>query len=137
MYAGDSRTPSAAIAEGSGINATQGESLGEPGTAVEVIELANGETIWRVENCSFIQLDYLLKIIRSIVNGLRDDDAESFYDNRASFASEYSGEGGFRVFFKEHGRKGSKGSNTSLLSRKKHQASTSQRPETKVRALQY
>ena len=58
MYAGDSRTPSAAIAEGSGINATQGESLGEPGTAVEVIELANGETIWRVENCSFIQLDY-------------------------------------------------------------------------------
>ena len=69
--------------------------------------------------------------IRSIVNGLRDDDAESFYDNRASFTSEYSAEG-VKVFFKEHGRKGSKSSNTSLLSRKKQQNSASQRPETKV-----
>ena len=68
---------------------------------------------------------------RSIVNGLRDDDAESFYDNRASFTSEYSTEG-VRVFFKEHVRKTSKSSTTSLLSRKKQQGSASQRPETKV-----
>lgn len=68
---------------------------------------------------------------RSIVNGLRDDDTESFYDNRASFTSEYSAEG-VRVFFKEHGRKNSKSSNTSLLSRKKPQNPSSQRPETKV-----
>lgn len=67
---------------------------------------------------------------RSIVNGLRDDDAESFYDNRASFASEYSGDG-VKVFFKEHGRKTSKSSNSSFLSRKK-QPSSSLRPETKV-----
>jgi serine/arginine repetitive matrix protein 2 len=74
--------------------------------------------------------------IRSIVNGLRDEDAESFYDNRASFASEYSGEG-VKVSFKEHGRKSSKSSNTSFVSRKamkpSSSASASQRPETKVR----
>ena len=61
------------------------------------------------------------------MNGLRDDDAESFYDSRRSFASEYSGEG-VKVFFKEHGRKGSRGSNASFLSRKKHlQPSSSNR----------
>lgn len=65
------------------------------------------------------------------MNGLRDDDAESFYDNRASFTSEYSAEG-VRVFFKEHARKTSKSSNTSLLSRKKQPGTASQRPETKV-----
>lgn len=74
--------------------------------------------------------------LRSIVNGLRDDDAESFYDNRQSFASEYSGDG-VKVFFKEHGRKSSKSSNASFVSRKKQQqplaTSASQRPETKVR----
>ncbi|KAI0691190.1 hypothetical protein BC835DRAFT_1417305 [Cytidiella melzeri] len=115
MYAGDSRTPSTAFADGgaSSSQATQGEAAGEGGPAVEVVELANGETIW------------------SIVNGLRDDDTDSFYDNRASFTSEYSAEG-VRVFFKEHGRKTSKSSNTSLLSRKKQQGSASQRPETKV-----
>ncbi|KAI0340118.1 hypothetical protein BDW22DRAFT_1360638 [Trametopsis cervina] len=116
MYAGDSRTPSAAFADGHGIGggpAGQGDTNGETGPAVEVIELASGETIW------------------SIVNGLRDDDTESFYDNRASFTSEYSAEG-VRVFFKEHGRKNSKSSNTSLLSRKKPQNPSSQRPETKV-----
>lgn len=87
----------------------------EPGAAVEVLELANGETIW------------------SIVNGLRDDDEESFYGNRASFVSEYSlrDNEGVQVFFKEHGRKGSKDSQASFLSRKKTTQS-SKRPETKV-----
>ncbi|KAI0086622.1 hypothetical protein BDY19DRAFT_995640 [Irpex rosettiformis] len=116
MYAGDVRTPAAAHVDGipSGSQSVQGEAGGvEAGAAVEVIELANGETIW------------------SIVNGLRDDDAESFYDNRTSFTSEYSAEG-VRVFFKEHARKSSKSSTTSLLSRKKQQGSASQRPETKV-----
>ena len=66
------------------------------------------------------------------MNGLRDDDTESFYDNRRSFASEYSAEG-VKVLFKEHGRKGSKGSNASFLSRKKQLQVPSTRPETKVR----
>ena len=69
---------------------------------------------------------------------MRDDDAESFYDNRASFASDYSGEG-VKVSFKEHGRKSSKSSNTSFVSRKATKqpsaASASQRPETKVRTI--
>ncbi|KAH9063722.1 hypothetical protein EDB83DRAFT_2519878 [Lactarius deliciosus] len=87
----------------------------EPGAAVEVLELANGETIW------------------SIVNGLRDDDEESFYGNRASFVSEYSlrDNEGVQVFFKEHGRKGSKDSQASFVSRKKP-AQGPKRPETKV-----
>jgi len=88
----------------------------DPGAAVEVLELANGETIW------------------SIVNGLRDDDDESVYGNRASFVSEYSvrDNEGVQVFFKEHGRKGSKDSQASFLSRKKPTTQGSKRPETKV-----
>ena len=49
MYAGDSRAPSAAFAEGQSGQPVQGEITGDTGTAVEVIELANGETIWCVE----------------------------------------------------------------------------------------
>ncbi|KAI0259943.1 hypothetical protein BC834DRAFT_590323 [Gloeopeniophorella convolvens] len=86
----------------------------EPGAAVEVLELANGETIW------------------SIVNGLRDDDEESFYGNRASFVSEYSlRDEGVQVFFKEHNRTGSKDSQASFLSRRKT-LQNPKRPETKV-----
>ena len=71
---------------------------------------------------------------RSIVNGLRDDDDESVYGNRASFVSEYSlrDNEGVQVFFKEHGRKGSKDSQASFLSRKKPTTQGSKRPETKV-----
>lgn len=72
---------------------------------------------------------------RSIVNGLRDDDTESFYGSRTSFASEYSvrepngsNNDGMQVFVKEHGAKG--GGNPTFLSRKKSQ--TKSRPETKV-----
>jgi hypothetical protein len=70
---------------------------------------------------------------RSIVNGLRDDDEESFYGNRASFVSEYSlrDNDGVQVFFKEHGRTGSKDSQASFLSRKKTPQGP-KRPETKV-----
>ena len=82
---------------------------------------------------------------RSIVNGLRDDDGESFYGDRASFYSEYSvKDDNMKLFFKEHERKSSKGSVNSFLSRRKSQtqpspSSTPQqpakpaaRPETKV-----
>ncbi|KAJ7083828.1 hypothetical protein C8R43DRAFT_1052001 [Mycena crocata] len=93
---------------------TQNGPISESGPAVEVIELANGETIW------------------SIVNGLRDEDDDTDgYANRASFASEYSvreGGDGVQVFFKEHGRKGS---SSSFLPRKKIVPGKS-RPETKV-----
>jgi len=89
------------------------ETPSESGPALEVIELANGETIW------------------SIVNGLRDDDTESLYASRTSFASEYSvREGtdeGVQVFFKEHARKNSGNS----FPRKKPLPGMS-RPETKV-----
>lgn len=71
--------------------------------------------------------------LRSIVNGLRDDDGESFYGDRTSFASEYSlrDNDGVKVFFKEHGRKSSKGSHSSFISRKR-QTQVPLRPETKV-----
>jgi serine/arginine repetitive matrix protein 2 len=76
---------------------------------------------------------------RSIVNGLRDDDDdESYYGNRASFVSEYSvRDEGVQVFFKEHGRTGSKDSQSSFLSRKSRKKATQgeKRPETKVRRI--
>ncbi|KAJ6496532.1 hypothetical protein C8R47DRAFT_1114440 [Mycena vitilis] len=101
-------------AAGSLADTSQNGPVSEAGPAVEVIELANGETIW------------------SIVNGLRDEDDDTDgYANRASFASEYSireGGDGVQVFFKEHGRKGS---GSSFLPRKKAAPSKS-RPETKV-----
>jgi serine/arginine repetitive matrix protein 2 len=73
--------------------------------------------------------------IRSIVNGLRDDDIDSAYPSRASFASEYSGQDGnnepVQVRFKQHGRSGSVGS-ASSFNRSKKQVSGNVRPETKV-----
>ena len=72
---------------------------------------------------------------RSIVNGLRDDDEESFYGNRTSFVSEYSvRDDGVQMFFKEHGRTGSKDSQSSFLSRKRP-SQAQKRPETKVRSI--
>ncbi|KII89004.1 hypothetical protein PLICRDRAFT_160024 [Plicaturopsis crispa FD-325 SS-3] len=100
---------------------SNGENMptSESGPAVEVIELANGETIW------------------SIVNGLRDDDLESNFGSRASFASEYSlrdtSADAVQVFFKDHTRKTSKDSNSSYVSRSKKLAPPgAHRPETKV-----
>ena len=86
----------------------------------------------------------LTRLPRSIVNGLRDnglrdDDGESFYGDRASFYSEYSvkDDSNVKLFFKEHERKSSKGSVNSFLSRKKslqqQQPKGTNRPETKVR----
>ncbi|THH32978.1 hypothetical protein EUX98_g1207 [Antrodiella citrinella] len=98
----------------SGSQMYQEDATGDGMPAVEVVELANGDTIW------------------SIVNGLRDDDVESYFGGeRASFASEYSArDEGVKISFKEHGRKSSKSSNNSLLGRKKPQGVN--RPETKV-----
>ncbi|TFY79300.1 hypothetical protein EWM64_g4710 [Hericium alpestre] len=122
MYAGDGKPSISVTGEASTDPAAvqmnfDGLSNMEPGSAVEVLELANGETIW------------------SIVNGLRDDDTESYYGNRASFRSEYSfrDNDGVQVFFKDHGRKTSKDSNASYLSRRKtYQSQAPKRPETKV-----
>ncbi|KAG5652341.1 hypothetical protein H0H81_005362 [Sphagnurus paluster] len=119
MYAGESRYPSATPNE-PGPSRIQDDSALAPesGAAVELIHLANGETIW------------------NIVNGLRedDDDDASIYTKRTSYASEYSprgtNDGGLQIFVKEHGRSSSKGSGSSFISRKKPQGKL--RPETKV-----
>jgi serine/arginine repetitive matrix protein 2 len=73
---------------------------------------------------------------RSIVNGLRDDDEESYW-NRTSFVSEHSvRDEGVQVFFREHGRTGSKDSQSSFLSRKSRKATQGEkRPDTKVRRI--
>ncbi|TFK88789.1 hypothetical protein K466DRAFT_520221 [Polyporus arcularius HHB13444] len=116
MYSGDNRGPPLSADSPGG--ASPHDAVPEAGQALEVIELANGETIW------------------SIVNGLRDDDGESFYGDRASFYSEYSvkDDSNVKLLFKEHERKSSKGSVNSFLSRKKslQQSKGSARPETKV-----
>jgi len=90
-------------------------------SALEVIEYANGETIWNV------------------VNSLRDEDVESIYPSasRASISSEYSmpreNSDGIQLFFKEHKKSMSKESNSSASSRRRPTpATTALRPETKV-----
>ncbi|EAU88232.2 hypothetical protein CC1G_03904 [Coprinopsis cinerea okayama7 len=115
---GDSRATSMMVDPNNHDNRGEGHLPAESTTGVEVIELANGETIWK------------------IVNGLRDDDDDSFYPSqRNSISSEYSTrEGtteGLQVFVKEHVRSGSKGSHASFLSRKKSGAGKA-RPDTKI-----
>lgn len=136
MYAGD-RATSAGLSDHETSPTSPLDSQGNPelGRGVEVIELANGETIWlvgvsRTPGCFLTEM-----YIRSIVNGLRDEDAESVYASRNSFASDYSMQppngDGVQVVFKEHNRAGSKGSNSSFLSRKRLPTGKN-RPETKV-----
>ncbi|KAG5647136.1 hypothetical protein DXG03_001091 [Asterophora parasitica] len=123
MYAGEYRSPSATPNESGPSSRPQDDlAVGEgAGAAVELIQLANGQTIW------------------NIVNGLReeDDDDMSVYTRRTSFASEYHPRGvnggsdaGIQMFVKEHRRSGSRGSASSFLSRKKNQGKS--RPETKI-----
>ncbi|KAG6831191.1 hypothetical protein H0H92_012331 [Tricholoma furcatifolium] len=123
MYAGgEARSASTAPNDPGTSRPSQDDSALAPDSgaaAVELIHLANGETIW------------------NIVNGLREEeDDESVYTRRTSFASEYGPRGtngeGLQVFVKEHGhgRSGSKGSTSSFLSRKRGQGLP--RPETKV-----
>ncbi|KAG7452682.1 uncharacterized protein BT62DRAFT_925232 [Guyanagaster necrorhizus] len=105
MYAGDNKPN----AQSSVPNERAGPSEAT-GPSIEVIELANGETIW------------------SIVNGLRDDDSESLYASRTSLASEYDvHDEDMQVYVREHLRK----SVASNYSPQKPQGK-SPRPETKV-----
>ena len=72
---------------------------------------------------------------RQIVNGLRDEDAESIYTGRTSFASEYDNDDSVQLYFKEHQRSGSQGSQSSFFSRRKSvkgKGGGQVRPETKV-----
>ncbi|KAL1748097.1 hypothetical protein HDZ31DRAFT_30346 [Schizophyllum fasciatum] len=108
MYSGEPRP-------GTSQEAEQGA-----GPGVEVIELANGEVIW------------------SIVDGLRDDDRESLYTGRASFASEYSvGGDSMQVTFKDR-TQGNKRQSLrssafgSSLKPPSAPAAAAARPETKV-----
>ncbi|KAF9246121.1 hypothetical protein BU15DRAFT_84928 [Melanogaster broomeanus] len=115
MYSGESKHTSAVVDDAGTGRGQDGTALQE-GPAVEVIEMANGETIW------------------SIVNGLRDDDIESLHASRTSLGSEYSTRengDGMQIFVKEHARTTSKGSTPSFLSRKRTSQSKN-RPETKV-----
>lgn len=75
------------------------------------------------------------------MSGLRsDEDEESIYTGRASFASEYSAGAqvgqdwdNMQVTVKEHTRSGSRGSYSSFaLKNKKQSAQSKNRPETKV-----
>lgn len=116
MYVGESKNPNAPADDAVDIGSSHEEGHLD-GAALELIEMANGETIW------------------SIVNGLRDDDLESVYASRTSLASEYSlrdNTEGLQVFVKEHGKSTSKGSGSSFLSRKKPPSQSKNRPETKV-----
>ncbi|OAX39192.1 hypothetical protein K503DRAFT_856203 [Rhizopogon vinicolor AM-OR11-026] len=116
MYTGESKHANTPAEDAVDIGSSH-EAEGYPeGAALEVVEMANGETIW------------------SIVNGLRDDDLESAYASRTSLTSEYSlreNPEGLQVFVKEHGRSASKSSNSSFLSRKKPSQNRT-RPDTKV-----
>ncbi|CAA7265440.1 unnamed protein product [Cyclocybe aegerita] len=116
MYAGESRGASM-MATDHAPSDPKGENAADPGPALEVIELANGETVW------------------SIINSLRDADEDSIYSGRASFASEYSSRepisDTLQPFVKDHNRSGSRGSVSSFISRKKTQPGKI-RPETKV-----
>lgn len=67
MYAGDSRGTSAAVPDGMVAGTSQqGEALPEPGQALEVIELANGETIWSVLSRSFLM--FVRSLTRAATN---------------------------------------------------------------------
>ena len=136
MYAGDNRGQHLSAESPGG--ASPHDAIPEAGPALELIEMANGETIWYALAAllkGFVGCNLTL-LFRSIVNGLRDDDGESFYGDRASFYSEYSvkDDSNMKLFFKEHERKSSKGSVNSFLSRKKSQQQPkgAARPETKV-----
>jgi len=115
MYTGENKQTNIPAEDAVNLGSSYEENHPE-GTALELIEMENGETIW------------------SIVNGLRDDDLESAYASRTSLSSEYSSRDnneGLQVFVKDHGRSTSKGSSSSFLSRKKPSQNKS-RPDTKV-----
>ncbi|KAF9533438.1 hypothetical protein CPB83DRAFT_474243 [Crepidotus variabilis] len=110
MYAGESRAVSVAVGD-------ESQMPSDVAPALEVIELANGETVWNV------------------VNGLRDTDEASVY-SRTSFTSDFSNrEDVSPGQAKGHNRSESKGSVASSFissSKKKGGQQGKLRPETKV-----
>jgi len=113
MYSGESQHANAI--DDAGTEHDPDSTALQEGPAVEVIEMANGETIWQ------------------IVNGLRDDDVGSLLP-RASLESEQSSrENGdpTQLFFKEHARSTSKSTISSIINRR-ISSQGKQRPETKV-----
>ncbi|KAI6103551.1 hypothetical protein F5141DRAFT_1189864 [Pisolithus sp. B1] len=112
MYSGENKHASTPVDELGRERGHDGTATQE-GTAVEVVEMANGETVW------------------SIVNGLREDDVDSFYASRAS-SPDCSRENrdDMQIFVREHTRSASKGSSSSFVSLKKAYQSKN-RPETK------
>lgn len=113
MYSGESKHATTLVDDSGRERGHDGTAIQE-GTAVEVVEMANGETIW------------------SIVNGLREDDAESFHASRTS-SPDYSRENrdDMQIFVREHARSASKGSSSSFVSLKKAYQGKN-RPETKI-----
>jgi len=88
MYAEDRRTPSVAHYRDDTDEGYPPDSV----PAIEVIEFANGETVWCAPyHVSGNTLDtHAQNVFRSIVNGLRGDDNGSFYGNRANTTAKYS-----------------------------------------------
>lgn len=112
MYAGESKHASAVMVDP---GKEHGQDMAaQEGTAVEVIEMANGDTIWSVVNC------------------LREDDVESYYASRPSSPdNSRENKDEMQIFVKEHTRSTSKSSSSSFLSLKKAYQNKD-RPETKI-----
>ena len=120
MYGGDSDAPDQSVPPSPGFPMT------EPGQALEVVELSNGEVIWNIVDA--MRSDFGI-----------DDDAASI--SHMSTTSEYSrresedaprSKDNLQIFFKEHRRVDSKASISSTTSRHKVLAANANRPETKV-----
>ncbi|KAL4076962.1 hypothetical protein V8B97DRAFT_2079028 [Scleroderma yunnanense] len=113
MYAGEGKQAGTVLPDPGKEHGQDGTTTQE-GTALEVIEMANGETIW------------------TIVNGLREDDVESYYTSRPSSPDNSpENKDEMQIFVKEHARSTSKSSSSSFLSLKKAYQSKD-RPETKI-----
>ncbi|KAG6327820.1 hypothetical protein ID866_11269 [Astraeus odoratus] len=113
MYSGENKHSNSAVDDLGREHGPDGTATQE-GTAVEVVEMANGETVW------------------SVVNGLREDDVDSFYASRASSPDDSREDReGMQIFVKEHGRSASKSSSSSFLPLKKAYQGKN-RPDTKV-----
>ncbi|KAG8217895.1 hypothetical protein J3R82DRAFT_6061 [Butyriboletus roseoflavus] len=115
MYSGESKHASAVVDDAGTDRDPDGTAVQE-GPAVEVIEMANGETIWQ------------------IIDSLRDDDVDSVYPSRTSMGSNHSTSengDGVQLFVKAHVRPTLKGGGSSINPRKRSSQSK-HRPETKV-----
>lgn len=109
-------------------NPTQpgGERVG-----VEVMEMANGESIWSVRP----PLVYLAdQEVRSIIRGLRDGESTD-RSQVASLSSDLSRENGVQVFFKGHTKAKMSQSSTQSFRLRKTLPAGDDRPETKAKQI--